>query len=193
MAIKDTDLISVRNRNRGGTGYSLDGNFHREFNYGETKKIPFAELKSLQSAPGGADILADCLVIENEEALQLLNMQVEPEYFYTEAKIKDILYNSSVDEFADFLDFAPEGAIEIAKSIAVKEKIFDVRKRDMLSEKTGVNITNAIYINEVIDEDNGAKEDEKPKERRVKLDTPSAEPQRRAATPSAPKYNIVSK
>ena len=190
MAIKDSDLITVRNRNRGATGYTLDNNFHRDFNYGETKQIPFGELKALQYAPGGPEILADCLVIEDEEALKLLNMAVEPEYFYTEDKIKEVLFNSSVDEFADFLDFAPEGAIEIAKTIAVKEEIPDVRKRDMLGKKTGLNINNAIMVNQIMNEDDDNSKEET-KERRVPIEAPKTEEKTRRA--AAPKYNVVSK
>ena len=29
--INDAELISVRNRNNGSTGYTLDNNFHRDF------------------------------------------------------------------------------------------------------------------------------------------------------------------
>ena len=190
MAIKDTDLISVRNRNRGGTGYTLDNNFHRNFNYGETKKIPFSELKALQYAPGGEEILKDCLVIEDQEALNLLNMKVEPEYFYTEDKIKEVLLNGSYDEFADFLDFAPEGAIEIAKNIAIKEEIPDTKKREMLSKVTGLNINSAIMVNKVMDEEDT--EEEAPKQRRVQAEEPKTEeaPTRRAATPQ---YKIINK
>ena len=189
--IKDTDLIVVRNRNRGTTGYTLDNNFHREFNYGESKKIPFEELKRLQYAPGGMKILNDCLVIENQEALDLLNMKVEPEYFYTPDKIEDLLFKGTYDEFADFLDFAPEGAIEIAKTIAVEKEMPDMKKREMLGEKTGVNINNAIMVNRVMN-DETEKQEEK-KERRVKVaedvSEDVAKPERRVA---APKYNVVS-
>lgn len=188
--IKDDDLIVVRNRNRGATGYTLDNNFHRDFNVGETKKIPFGELKQLQYAPGGARILNDYLVIENQEALDLLSMKVEPEYFYDDKTIRNLLFAGTVDEFADFLDFAPEGAIEIAKNIAIKEEIPDVRKRDMLSKKTGLNINNAIMVNHVMDDEDGSKEEEK-KERRVPVKTEeTGEKTRRAA---APKYNVVKK
>lgn len=193
MAIKDTDLIVVRNRNNGSTGYTLDNNFHRNFEPGATKKVPFSELKELQYAPGGAFMLENYLVIENQEALDLLNMKVEPEYFYTEDKVREILFKGTYDEFADFLDFAPAGAIEIAKTIAVKEEIPDVKKRDMLSEKTGLNINNAIMVNKVMDSEENA-EEEAPKQRRVQVkeDTSATEekPARRAATPN---YKVVSK
>lgn len=169
---KDTDLISVRNRNNGTTGYTLDGgNFHRDFSPRETKKVPFSELRELTYAPGGQFILDNYLVIEDAGVLDQLSMKVEPEYFYDEDKVRDILFNGSIDAFADFLDFAPAGALEIAKAMAVKEKIFDVRKRDMLSKKTGLNISNAIMVNEIMDED--TQEKEAPKQRRVPVEESS--------------------
>ena len=176
--MKETDLIEVRNRNNGSTGYSLDGGFHREFEPKEVKKVPFSELKQLTYTNGGQFILDNYLVVESKEALELLNMEVEPEYFYTENDVKEILFNGSMDAFADFLDFAPEGAIEIAKTIAVNEQIPDVRKRDALSKRTGLNITNAIMVNEVMNSEEETKEPET-KQRRVAVEKKEAAPKRR--------------
>lgn len=199
--MKDETLVVVKNRNNGSTGYTLpDSNVRRTFAPGESKKIPLGELKSLQYSSGGSFILDNLLVIESQEALDALNMKVEPEYFYDEAKIKDLLYNSNMDEFLDFLDFATEGAIEIAKDIAVKEQIPDTRKREAISKKTGFSIDSAININKIMDaEDEKTEETEQKKERRVQIE---GQPTRRAAVPeakisesipSAPKYNVVSK
>ncbi len=178
--LKDTDLVVVRNRNNGSTGYSLDKNFHREFEYNETKKIPLSELKHLTFVPGGQYILDNYLVVESQEALDALNMTVEPEYFYTEEQVEDILFNGSIDAFADFLDFAPNGALELAKTIAIKEQIPDVRKRNMLSEKTGLNINNAIMVNEIMDADDEPEVTEE-KQRRVPIEEkkPETAPTRR--------------
>ena len=193
--IKDDELISVRNRNNGETWYQLDNGIVRSFQRDEVKKVPFKELVELSYSQGGQALLAESLVIENKDALALLNMDVEPEYFYEDSDIRMLLFDGTYDEFADFLDFAPEGAIEIAKDIAVREEIPDVKKRDMLSEKTGLNITNAIMVNHIMD-DEGEKKEEVKKERRVKsTETKSAEakPERRAATPATPKYKVVDK
>lgn len=195
MSIKDTDLIQVRNRNNGTTGYTLDGNFHRDFSPKESKKVPFSELRQLSYAPGGQYILDNYLVIEDQEALNLLNMKVEPEYFYTEDKVREILFAGSIDAFADFLDFAPKGAIEIAKIIAIKEQIPDVRKRNMLSEKTGLNINNAIMVNEIMDAEDDAVE-EAPKQRRVQVEENAQPetPKRRTEIPtSTPASKIIIK
>ena len=188
--IKDEQLISVRNRANGTVGYTLDNNFHRNFEPREVKKIPFKELKELQYAVGGQYALNNLLVVEDKEALDLLNMEVEPEYFYDENKVRDILFNGSIDAFADFLDFAPDGAIDIAKDIAVKEQIPDVRKRDMLSKRTGLNITNAIMVNEIMNSDD-QKEEEAPKQRRVQAEDPK--PQAKERRTEAPASKIIIK
>ena len=189
--IKDETLVSVRNRARGNTGYTLDGNFHRDFSFGEIKKVPFKELRELSYAPGGQYILDNYLVVEDEDALNLLNMAVEPEYFYTEDQIRDLLFKAEMPAFEDFLDFAPKGAIDLATNIAVKEQIPDIRKRDLLGKKSGININNAITVNAVMDEE--VAEEAAPKQRRVAAPTgevKASAPTRKAATP---KYNVVSK
>jgi hypothetical protein len=186
-------LVSVRNRNNGSTGYTLpDSNVRRSFAPGERKNIPLDELKSLQYAPGGEYLLENLLVVEDESVLKELNMKVEPEYFYNEQKIREMLLTAEMDDFLDFLDFAPEGAIEIAKDIAVKEQIPDTRKRKAISNKTGFNIDNAIMVNEVMDAEDRPQEEEPKKERRVKVEEPKPTG-RRVAAPEVkvPNYKVV--
>lgn len=190
--IKDNDLISVRNRNSGTTGYNIpEQNIYRKWEVGQTKKVPFGELKAFSFMPGGIYALTNLLIVEDKEALELLiNENVEPEYYYTEEDIKKILFQGNYDEFADFLDFAPEGALAIAKDIAIKEEIPDVNKRNMLSEKTGLNINNAIMVNHVMADEDEIAEVEAPKQRRVPVKEETPAPARRAETP---KYNVVKK
>lgn len=200
--MKDDELILVKNRSNGSVGYTLpELNVNRFFAFGESKKIPLNELRQLQYADGGEYLLKNCLIVENVSALDALNMQVEPEYFYDEKKIREILLESdNMDEFLDFLDFATEGAIAIAKKIAVEEQIPDSRKRKAISKKTGFNIDKAIEINEVLNaEDEKKDEKEEIKERRVKEDAADATPKRRTAVPAVeipsekPRYNVITK
>lgn len=193
--IKDNDLIVVRNRNNGSTGYELpERHIHRVWRVNETKRIPFEELKEFSYTPAGPYMLNNLFVIENQEALDLLNMEVEPEYYYTEEDIRKLLFMGTIDEFEDFINFAPIGALGIAKDIAVKEEIPDVRKRDMLSKKTGLNINNAIMVNHALAEDDKPKAAEEPvKERKAakpEIDAIEDKPVRKAATPQ---YKVVSK
>lgn len=175
--IKDDTLINVRNRNNGTTGYTLaDGAKEtRLWAENEIKKITFAELKRVSYLPGGAELLRDYLVIEDPAAIEALNVgidiQEQPEYLYTENEIRDLLFNGSLDELKDFLDFSPDGGIEIAKQIAVNEELPDMRKRKIISEATGFNINTAIEINDMM-KDNSIAEDATPKkQRRVAKET----------------------
>lgn len=193
-------LISVRNRNNGFTGYEIkDRGIWRNFAPGETKKIQLEELQQLQYQPGGDYTLKNLLVVEDEEALKILNMEVEPEYSYTEDDIRNLLLNGTLDQLKDFLDFAPEGAIELAKSIAVKDEIPDVRKREAISKATGFSIDSAINVNHAMAEEDEDSEAEAKKERRA--DIPKVEvggkKERRAAVPASkpatPNYKVVEK
>ena len=175
--IKDDTLINVRNRNNGTTGYTLadEAKETRLWAENEVKKITFAELKRVSYLPGGAELLRDYLVIEDPAAIEALNVgidiQEQPEYLYTENEIRDLLFNGSLDELKDFLDFSPDGGIEIAKQIAVNEELPDMRKRKIISEATGFNINTAIEINDMM-KDNGIAEDAVPKkQRRVAKET----------------------
>ena len=198
--MKDTNsgLISVKNRNNGTTVYRIpDKNIVRTFAPGETKQISLDELKELQWIPGGEYLLKNFLIVDNKVALDTLNMKVEPEYFYTEDDIRKLLTGmDNMDEFLDFLDFATEGAIDIAKDIAVKERIPDSRKREALSEKTGFNIDSAINMDKLFEEEENKPEPEK-KERRVKAADAKEEeaPKRRVEKKeeAAPKYKVISK
>ena len=190
--MEDNTLVLVKNRNNGTTGYQLpDSNINRSFAPEETKKIPLRELKELSYVPGGEYILKHLLIIEDKNVLDELNMKVEPEYFYDEQKIREMLYSAEMDAFLDFLDYAPEGAIEIAKDIAVKEQIPDVRKRNAISKKTGFNINNAIMVNEIMDAEDTSEEEEEVKGRRVKTEEASAAPSGRRV--QTPEYKVVSK
>ena len=197
MSIDDKKLINVKNRNNGTTSYKLpDSHISRTFSYEETKKIPFEELRELSYAPGGEYMLKELLIVEDEEALKELNISVEPEYFYSEAEIKKILFeNDNMDAFLDFLDFATEGALDIAKKLAVDEQLPDSRKRKALSKKTGFNIDSAIQVNEQLaaeDDDNEVKESTEKKERRVQAEEKPATG-RRTAAPAVPNYKVVDK
>ena len=189
--INDDTLVVVKNRDNGSVSYVVDDEYRR-LEAGEVKKIPFKELRTLAYKPGGQVLLKEYLIIDDKEVLENLDIEVEREYFYSKEKIRNILFNGSMDEFEDFLDFAPEGALELAKDIAVNEQIPDVRKRDLLGKKTGLNINNAIMVNSIMNEED-EKVEEAPKRRRVQdagdaKSEASEKPVRRTSTPS---YKVV--
>lgn len=180
-------LVEVRNRDSGTVGYSIpDRGIWRNFAPGETKKISLDELQALQYVPGGEFTLKNLLMIKDRDALSALNVKTEPEYFYTEVEIKELLTKGTLDQLKDCLDFAPEGVIEIIKKMAVDMKLPDTEKREAIFQATGFNINNAIMVNTIMDETDENEQDDKKVRRAAPIE--DNKPQRRAATPQ---YNVV--
>ena len=190
--VDDKTVVKVTNR----SSWRIPdmGNLTRSFMPGETKPVSAEEIRKLNWTPGGAVMLRDDLVLDNAELIEELLGEVEPEYNYDEAKVKDILMNGSMDEFMDTLDFAPEGIIDMMKDLAISLEIPDVRKREALSKKTGVNINNAININNISGEEEGEKPAEKKQRRVAAAAQESSTPAQRRTTPPAAgpkKYNVI--
>ena len=163
MLDKNT-IVKVTNRDNGSVGYKiLDLGVNRQFMKNETKEIPMEELRKLSYQPGGLYILENCLVIDNDEAIEELLHGVEPEYKYTEKDVEYILTQASLDEFLDCLDFAPNGVIDMIKTKAVDVRLNDVNKRQAILAKTGFNVTKAIEIKDEAEKE--MEEEDAPKRR----------------------------
>lgn len=192
MLAKDT-IIKVSNRDNGSVGYSIpEMGINRVFQKGEIKEVTMEELRKLSYLPGGQVIINECLIVHNEEALKELNPDYEPEYFYTEKEVKELLLHGTQAQFLDCLDFAPGGVIDLIKQLAVDLEINDLAKRNAILEKTGFNVTRAIEINH---ESKEVDEEVDVKQRRTAAPkAPSAEPEatgRRTAAPATTgKYSV---
>ena len=189
----ENEMVIVTNRNNGYTGYQIpDTGVSRNFAPGESKRISKEELMQLSYIEGGEYLLKNYLLVNNDKTLEELNISVQPEYYYTEEEIKELLTTGSLDQLEDTLNFAPDGVIEIIKDMAVKTELPDTRKRKMISEKTGFNIDNAIRVNEVMAEDQIKDEHSEPIERKASpINVESDTPQRKAAP--IKKYKVVTK
>lgn len=189
MVDKNT-IIKVTNRDNGSVGYYIqDLDIRRDFMPGETKEVTMEELQKLHVQRGGPALLRMCLVLDNKDAIKELLGEVEPEYFYNEKDIKNLLLNGSIEQFLDCLDFAPSGVIDLIKDLAVKLEISDIRKRDAIKTKTGFDVTKAIEINHET-EDERQKSEEKIR-RAVVLPANNEGICTRRSEP--PKYKIVEK
>ena len=192
MIEKDT-LIKVKNRDSGTVGYTIPelGNLHRSFSKGETKEITMDELRKLSYISGGKILLQNYLIVQNQDALkELLSDDVEPEYYYGEEEVKKLLLTGSNDQLLDCLEFAPEGVIGLVKDLAVSLKINDISKRNIILEKTGFNVTNAIAINEETIEGEGEEVKSSRRSAPVTVEKSDETPKRRVAAPQ--QYNVVS-
>lgn len=187
--MENKKIVEVRNRDSGYVGYSIrDLGIWRNFAPGEIKRIPLEELESLQYAPGGEYTLKHLLMINDKDALSVLNITTEPEYFYTEAEVKELLTKGTLDQLKDCLDFAPEGVIELIKKIAVEIELPDTLKRTAITKRTGFNIDNAIMVNKVMDIPT-----EEVTEEKVRRTAPiSTSEEIKTRRTNLPKYNVVS-
>lgn len=137
---------SVKNRSASMVVYNLpEAGIRREFMPGEIKKnISYDELEKLSYQSGGRELIANFLQILNEEVLNDLGIQPQPEYFMSETDIVKLITDGSLDEFLDFLDFAPVGNKDLLKKLAVSVPLTDYDKRRALKEKTGFDVDTAI-------------------------------------------------
>lgn len=169
--INQTDMYNVKNRSSSVVVYSIpESNLRRTFAPGETKRIPFSELEKLTYQPGGRELIANFLQIMEEEVTQDLNIHREPEYNMSEAQVRDLILNGSLDAFLDALDFAPIGVIDLIKSLSVSLPITDFQKRQALLKKTGFDVDKAIANDKASKESNESSsilEDVSPNKRRV--------------------------
>ena len=164
MVDKDK-IIKVTNRDKGSVGYIIPdlGNLNRQFQPGETKDLTFEELQKLSWVPGGMYILQNCLIIDDEDAIEELLGSVEPEYYYTEKNVKYLLQYGTLDEFLDCLDFAPIGVLDMIKDLAVELPLNDVQKREAIKDKLGFDVDFAVEMERSANE--GSEEHENGKRR----------------------------
>ena len=180
-------VIKVRNRSYGTVGYSIpEMRIQRKFAKNESKDLTMEELRKLSFQPGGQVLINESLVIEDKQALQELNPNYEPEYFYTEKDVENLLLHGSLEQFLDCLDFAPKGVVDLVRTKAVELEIMDLAKRKAIFEKTGFNVTRQIEINHESKEDDAA--DTSVKQRRVAIEEekPVVNPGRRTVAPAEP-------
>lgn len=156
--LNDDVIIKVTNRNRGYTGYKIPelNNLQRQFAPTETKQITMGELRKLSWIPGGKNLINSCFVLDNTEAVTELLGDVEPEYYYSDKDIKNLLLHGSLAQLQDCMDFAPEGVTDLIKQYAVELKLNDYSKREAIKNKLGFDVTFAIEAEKAKEEANTA-------------------------------------
>ena len=188
-------VFNVKNRSAGIVVYRIpEDGIRREFAPGETKRIAYSELEKLSYQSGGTQLIAQYLQVQSDEALDELAVHREPEYKMSEQDVVNLIKGSdNVDEFLDCLDFAPDGIIDLIRTLAVKLPMENTAKKKALKEKTGFDVDAALKNIEAEKEEEAAKKPAASQSgRRVQPAAEKAEP----AAPTrrtTPKYNVVKK
>lgn len=168
--INEKAIYSVKNRSASTVIYSIPemNNLRREFRPGEIKSVTGSELIQLSYRPGGRRIIENYLLINNEEVLDGLNMEVEPEYKLDEAGVVKLLKDGSEDQLIDCLNFAPEGVKDLVKAVALAMPLNDLNKCKIIKDMLGYDVLFVRSTNEQIAKESGAEAAHAPaKKRRV--------------------------
>lgn len=190
---KAKQVYLVTNRSASRVCYAVPelGVKLRDFQPGETKKISREELEGLMYVAGGPALLRNYLQVQNEQVRQDLVGHTEPEYNMSVAQVKELITNpNNYDEWLDALDFAPEGVIDLIKSLSVSIPLTDTRKMESFKKKTGVDLARMIQANIESQEEDAAVAEAVP-QRRVQKEASAPEAPARRTTGS--KYKVVSK
>ena len=189
------DRYYVKNRSASMVVYSIpEDGIRREFAPSETKLIEKAELDKLTYQPGGRELMANFLQIQDAEVREELGIKAEPEYDYSEQDVANLITSGSLDAFLDCLDFAPTGIIDLIKELAVALPMTDTRKIDALREKTGFDLEVALKNKAAAEADDKAPAAEAPTRRVAPATTTGRRtaPITETATEIAkPKYKVI--
>lgn len=191
------EIYLVKNRSASRVHYSVPelGIKSRDFMPGEVKKIRREELEGLSYLPGGARLIREYLLISNPQAREEFVGKVEPEYNMTEKEVRDLIISGSNDEWLDCLDFAPEGVIDLIKTLAVEIPLTDTLKMKEFKEKKGVDLERQIKAKQEEQAEVAAaqaQQDAAP-QRRVQPQAASAAPQSPQRRTDGSKYKVVKK
>ena len=174
--INEKAIYSVKNRSASTVIYSIPemNNLRREFRPGEIKSVTGSELIQLSYRPGGRRIIENYLLINNEEVLDGLNMEVEPEYKLDEAGVVKLLRDGSEDQLIDCLNFAPEGVKDLVKAVALAMPLNDLNKCKIIKDMLGYDVLFVRSTNEQIAKESGAETAPAPAKKRRVASTSSA-------------------
>ena len=174
--INEKAIYSVKNRSASTVIYSIPemNNLRREFRPGEIKTVTRSELIQLSYRPGGRRIIENYLLINNEEVLDGLNMEVEPEYKLDEAGVVKLLKDGSEDQLIDCLNFAPEGVKDLVKAVALAMPLNDLNKCKIIKDMLGYDVLFVRSTNEQIAKESGAEAAPAPAKKRRVASTSSA-------------------
>jgi len=200
MSEQNTKTYLVTNRSASRVHYAVPeiGVKSRDFQPGESKKIKYEEILGLSYIPGGLELIRDYLKVEalekQDEEIKSIVGQTEPEYNMDSKAVRDLILTGSMDEWLDALDFAPEGVIDLIKTLSVELPLIDTRKMQSFKEKKGVDLERMIRSKEEERAEEAAAKaaaEAQVQQRRVTEQPAVANvPQRRT---SGSKYKVVSK
>ena len=139
--------MNVINRSDGNVVYSLpELNIRRVFVPGESKDLSEQELNALWQIDGGASLLRNELMVQDEEWVKKMMPYAPIEYFWLVGDVDKCILEDSLELFKETLEYAPTGVIDLIKARAWQLPMTDLNKMEALKQKTGFDTLKAIEV-----------------------------------------------
>ena len=130
--------MEVINRSDSSVTYTVeDLRVRRTFAIGEKKEISEQEVNALFQQDGGAELIKHYLLVNDKEWVRNHMPNAPIEYFWQVEDIKKCLLEDDVDLFSETLDYAPDGVLDLIKTMAWRLPLNDLNKVEALRLKTG--------------------------------------------------------
>lgn len=140
--------MKVINRSDGNVTYYLEEmRTRRVFTPNEAKEIEPAEMEALFQMDGGAELIKQYLLVDDKAWVES-HWQPEEEYFWQYADIERCLKEDSLELFSETLDYAPQGVLDLLKTISWRLPLTDLNKINEIRNKLGFDVQAAVQIME---------------------------------------------
>lgn len=140
--------MKVTNRSDSRVVYNLPelNNTRRLFEVGETKELTNKEMDALYQLAGGAELVKDYLLIEDRQWVFKNCGEVPTEYYWNTPEITKCILEDPLDLFAETLDYAPAGVLDVLKRLAWTLPLTDLNKIKAIEDKLGFDVQAAVKI-----------------------------------------------
>lgn len=185
--------IKVYNRTGGSLAYNIEAlrTIRHWPKPGDYLNIGIDELIELKTVPGGMYILEHCVKIDDDEALKAIfdDRDVEPEYKYGVEEVDYLLYEGTLEQLLDALDYAPEGVLDLIKTRSKNKLPNTTAKVSAINEKFGFDLNKVVELAKSVAQDDEEKEEVVSARRATPVQTEKDKGRR--TTP--PVYKVVEK
>lgn len=182
--LKDTDTVRVRNLTNSPVVVTTPMT-HKRFElapHGQ-RAITVADIRECSYDKGCTDIFRNYVQICNAQLAQEFGVTSDIiEYNWGEKEILDCLNATGTEVLEDALDFAPDGIKEAIVDKAVEIELPDMRKRQIIDDALGINITHKIDNARIAKESTTVKKTAPKRRRAAGSTSTTTTKKRRAAT-----------
>ena len=136
--------VTLKNVSGGSVSIFIDGKL-KKFSFSDvTKQITMAELEDLYNDRGGRVMLErDILRVMEAPARESIGLEPLNEYCL-DGEGFDELFKSSNDKLEAFLQYCSDSMLERCVDHAIKAKISDTRKRQIIEEYSGKDLSSIL-------------------------------------------------